>query len=382
MTHPQHDNTLQQILARHAEDVLHRLNSSSEGHSDKSRRIYNVSIPHFAALLLHHKSEYLVIEDTPEHAEALCHDLQYFVSACERKELMFDYFPPSLSPELVGERARILRKLVSGGVSHIITSIDAVNTGFGKSAPFDISKGLSVDRELMEMMLAEIGYRKVNIVMEKGEYAERGWLFDIYPVTEELPVRVEFFGDEIDLIRTFDIETQRSIKKIKELKIYPAMEPLIEVVDGEIDNSLIRMMPKAPIFLSGKIAPEIISKNDLDDVTVFSHFAIAGEGIDSGAVPVAGLGILPEERQSINDVGQVLSKINKKVIIVLASTAQIERCRDILSERRIVAPVINTEQTCLYEGIFCLTKGTLSAGLHLPNLLILTAREIFGEQPA
>ena len=382
MTHPQHDNTLQQILARHAEDVLHRLNSSIEGHNDKSRRIYNVSIPHFAALLLHHKSEYLVIEDTPEHAEALCHDLQYFVSACERKELMFDYFPPSLSPELVGERARILRKLVSGGVSHIITSIDAVNTGFGKSAPFDISKGLSVDRELMEMMLAEIGYRKVNIVMEKGEYAERGWLFDIYPVTEELPVRVEFFGDEIDLIRTFDIETQRSIKKIKELTIYPAMEPLIEVADGEIDNSLIRMMSKASIFLSGKIAPEIISKNDLNDVTIFSHFAIAGEGIDSGAVPVVGLGILPEERQSIDDVGQVLSKINKKVIIVLASTAQIERCRDILSERRIVAPVINTEQTCLYEGIFCLTKGTLSAGLHLPDLLILTAREIFGEQPA
>jgi len=154
------------------------------------------------------------------------------------------------------------------------------------------------------------------------------------------------------------------------------------VADGEIDNSLIRMMPKASIFLSGKIAPEIISKNDLNDVTIFSHFAIAGEGIDSGAVPVAGLGILPEERQSIDDVGQVLSKINKKVIIVLASTAQIERCRDILSERRIVAPVINTEQTCMYEGIFCLTKGTLSAGLHLPDLLILTAREIFGEQPA
>ena len=259
-----------------------------------------------------------------------------------------------------------------------------MNTGFGKAAPFDISKGLSVDRELIEMMLAEIGYRKVNIVMEKGEYAERGWLFDIYPVTEDLPVRVEFFGDEIDLIRTFDIETQRSLKKIKELTIYPAIEPLIETADGEtdIDNSLIRMMPKAPIFLNGKIASEIISKNDLDDVTVFSHFAIAGEGIDSGAVPVAGLGILPEERQSIDDVGEVLSKIDKKVIIVLASTAQIERCRDILSERRIVAPVINTEQTCLYEGIFCITKGTLSAGLHLPDLLILTAREIFGEQPA
>jgi transcription-repair coupling factor (superfamily II helicase) len=386
---PYHNNTLQQILARHAEDVLQRLNLSSE------RRIYNVSIPHFATLLLQSKSGYLVIEDTPEHAEILYHDLQYFASACERKEMTFDYFPPSTSPEFVGERALILHKLATGGASRIITSIDAVGTGFGKVAQFHISKGFSVERELMEMMLAEIGYRKVNIVMEKGEYAERGWLFDIYPVTEDLPIRVEFFGDEIDLIRTFDIETQRSTKKIKELTIYPAIEPFVEMAkDGiEDENSLIQLMSEAAIFLNGKIASglteeaaPIQSSLSLREgeagAIVFSHYPIAGEGIDSGAIPMAGLGILLEERRSIDDVAEVLSIIKKKTIIVLASTAQIERCRSLLSERSLVVPFIDVEKTCSYEGIFCMTKGTLSAGLHLPDLLILTAREIFGEQPA
>ncbi|MGO9950847.1 MAG: transcription-repair coupling factor, partial [Dissulfurispiraceae bacterium] len=359
------------------------------------RRIYNVSIPHFATLLLQSKSGYLVIEDTPEHAEILYHDLQYFASACERKEMTVDYFPPSTSPEFVGERALILHKLATGGASRIITSIDAVGTGFGKVAQFHISKGFSVERELMEMMLAEIGYRKVNIVMEKGEYAERGWLFDIYPVTEDLPIRVEFFGDEIDLIRTFDIETQRSTKKIKELTIYPAIEPFVEMAkDGiEDENSLIQLMSEAAIFLNGKIASglteeaaPIQSSLSLREgeagAIVFSHYPIAGEGIDSGAIPMAGLGILLEERRSIDDVAEVLSIIKKKTIIVLASTAQIERCRSLLSERSLVVPFIDVEKTCSYEGIFCMTKGTLSAGLHLPDLLILTAREIFGEQPA
>ena len=296
-----------------------------EGQDHNIRRIYNVSIPHFAALLLHINRDILslkILRNTQKFSITIFNISYRRANGKSRCSII------SRRPHLPNssEKGRGFSvKLVSGGVSRIITSIDAVNTGFGKAAPFDISKGLSVDRELMEMMLAEIGYRKVNIVMEKGEYAERGWLFDIYPVTEDLPVRVEFFGDEIDLIRTFDIETQRSIKKIKELTIYPAIEPLIETADGEIDNSLIRMMPEAAIFLNGKIAPEIISKNDREGVTVFSHYAIAGEGIDSGAVPVAGLGILPEERQSIDDVGEVLSKINKKVIIVLR---RLRRSRD------------------------------------------------------
>ncbi|HMK59869.1 MAG TPA: hypothetical protein VK452_01830, partial [Dissulfurispiraceae bacterium] len=214
MTHPHHDDTLHQILARHTDDVLQRLNSSRNPEDLRHRRIYNLSIPHLAALLLHHKQGYLIIEDTPERAETLFHDLQYLESICKPGHEAV-YFPPPASPEFIGERAKIIHEMNSAGTARIVTSTEAVNIGFGKSGPFEISTGISVERELIGMMLVEIGYRKVNIVMEKGEYAERGWIFDIYPVTADLPVRVELFGDQIELIRTFDIETQRSVRKIK-----------------------------------------------------------------------------------------------------------------------------------------------------------------------
>jgi len=384
-----HNNTLQQLLAKHAAEVFRRLDDATE------RRIYNVKVPHLAALLLHRDGHLLVIEDTPEHAELLCHDLKYLAAVCGKKQADCYYFPPPSSPELIGDRARIINKLFSGEVKRIVTSVAALNTGLLEKEAFEISKGLSIDRELMEMMLDDLGYRKVNIVMEKGEYAERGWLFDIYPVTEDLPVRVEFFGDEIELIRTFDIESQRSVERIKELMIYPAVETLPEQQEGGVDLncSLIKVMPAAAVFVNGKIAPGLNAedmptqprlgvKGGEGGVTVFSHYAIAGEGIDSDAMPVAGLGILPEERRSVEDIAEALSQIDKKIVIVLASIAQIDRLRDILSGIGLVAPFIDSRFVCSYEGVLCLTQGTLSGGLHLPELLLLSGREIFGEQPA
>ncbi len=380
------------MLATHSQEVFERLDDAAE------RRIYNVKVPHLAALLLHCDSRLLVIEDTPEHAELLCHDMFYFASVCGRQDARCDYFPPPSSPELIGERARIINKLASGKIERIVTSVAALNTGLLAQEAFDISKGLSIDRELMKMMLEDLGYRKVNIVMEKGEYAERGWLFDIYPVTEDLPVRVEFFGDEIDLIRTFDIETQRSVKRMKELTIYPAFETLPEKEDGGIDfaNSVIMLMPEATVFVNGKIAPGLTEEGTPTHphrrlrgsdglLTVFSHYALAGEGIDAGAIPMAGLGILPEERRSVDDIADALSrmnKMNKKVVIVLASMGQIDRLRDLLAGISLIAPFIDSKVVCSYEGVLCLTHGALSGGMHLPELLLLSGREIFGEQPA
>ena len=397
MTHPHYDDTLHQILARHTDDVLQSLNSSRNLEDHRHGRIYNLSISHLAALLLNYKFGYLIIEDTPERAETLFHDLQYFESICKPGPEAV-YFPPPSSPEFIGERAKVIHEMNSAGTASIVTSSEAVNIGFGKSGPFEISTGISVERELIGMMLAEIGYRKVNIVMEKGEYAERGWIFDIYPVTADLPVRVELFGDQIELIRTFDIETQRSVRKIKGLIIYPAVEPLIDRKgDGkeggiDIENSLIARMNGAGIFLNAKIAPELLGEGNParipldskegDGFIVFSHYPISGEGIDSGALPMAGLGILPEERKSLDEVADAVSTLQKKTALVLSSSAQVERCRALLSAKGVVAPFIEAQQVCAYEGIFFITKGILSAGLHLPDLLILTAREIFGEQPA
>jgi transcription-repair coupling factor (superfamily II helicase) len=74
--------------------------------------------------------------------------------------------------------------------------------------------------------LSGIGYESVSLVVEPGTFSRRGGIVDVYPVTATEPVRIEFFDDEIDSIRTFEPDSQRSIDRLKRVKITPAREAL------------------------------------------------------------------------------------------------------------------------------------------------------------
>lgn len=152
----------------------------------------------------------------------------------------------------------------------------------------------------MEAWLTSHGYRNVSVVMEKGEYSRREWLFDIYPVTEDLPVRIEFFGEEIDLVRTFDIESQRSIKEINSIEIFPAKEgePTHNLIDNLID------LRDFDVFVVDN-HPTITS---LQKSILISHLPFVGEGINAGEITIKGMGIMPEERKGINDIPGALKK--------------------------------------------------------------------------
>jgi transcription-repair coupling factor (superfamily II helicase) len=372
------EKSLKGVLAEHAQDLLFRLESASE------RSVYNLSIPLLASLLIHSNENILIVEDTPEHAEMLWHDCGYLASACNRNLAQTVYLPPPSSVENMGERARIAATLASGGVRAVITSVEALMTGFNPDTAveytFRLAAGQSIERTRLEETLIEFGYRKVSVVMEKGEYAERGWLFDIFPSTGEQPVRIEFFGDEAEVIRTFDIETQRSIKKLKDVVIFPATEDIPDEPAGQVDMLTVR---HGAIYIN---SAAIIDPSRIEyighRITRFSHFAFAGNGIDSGALPISGLGILPGEIRTDGGLAASLGMQDKKIIITLPSQAQIERLRDIITPSGVIAPVIAVKDIGSYEGLLCITLGRLSAGLNLPGLMILTGREIFGEQLA
>ena len=72
--------------------------------------------------------------------------------------------------------------------------------------------------------LADMGYERYGIVEGTGQFSVRGGILDVFTPESENPVRIEFFGDEVDSIRSFDRETQRSLKNLKEIDIYPARE--------------------------------------------------------------------------------------------------------------------------------------------------------------
>lgn len=390
------------LLKKHALELGERLSHSDE------KRIYNISLPHLALFLSFYKKPFIVIEDSEDAALKLYHDLLFFDSAIGAEQSAIYFFPPPLSPEHIGERAKALYNFKrqsssvesqAHGTFSIITSKDAYYTGFSISEIEGrvsyLKKGTEIGREKLETWLTLYGYRNVSVVIEKGEYSRRGWLFDIYPVTEDSPVRVEFFGDEIDLIRAFDIETQRSIKEISDIEIFSAEEPGVKssglgVQNVELKTDLLNELLKIrdmDVFLNSEALKDIeLSTLNSKPLTrnsrliTFSHLPFVDRGIDSGEMSIKGTGILPVERKGINYIPDVLKKADKRIVSVMSSKAQAERFKEIMSDGGIVAPIIDRQNLKSYEGMFCATTGRLSSGINLPEILILTDREIFGER--
>jgi len=87
-----------------------------------------------------------------------------------------------------------------------------------------LTEGLDIQLEILIEKLLKFGYERVKTVEKKGQFSQKGGIVDIYPVASRYPVRVEFFGDTIDTIRFFDVETQKSFERIDSVKIYKAIE--------------------------------------------------------------------------------------------------------------------------------------------------------------
>ncbi|MBM4128674.1 MAG: transcription-repair coupling factor [Nitrospira sp.] len=232
---------------------------------------------------------------------------------------------------------------------------------------------MEIERRAIEESLHQMGYKKVPLVTEKGEYSQRGWLFDIFPSTTESPIRVEFFGDEIESIKTFDIDTQRSAEHLPEVTIFPAEEPF----EG---RRIIEIVEDVKFFFSDSIQErEKLPQN----VTFLSRYSIKGSGYDAGMLSLKGLGIIPEERGHIEELPQKIRLLQRenRVVIISSSRGQAERLKEILRDGGVVAPLIDKTDLLDYEESISITLGELSSGLFFPGLLILTEKEIFGGRP-
>ena len=100
-----------------------------------------------------------------------------------------------------------------------------------------LSAGQSIQPDMLIREWARIGYQRVNTVLEPGQFSHRGGLLDVWPSIELNPVRLDFFGDEIETIRQFDPATQRTVEKLQDILITPAREFLADTVDEQIQLS-------------------------------------------------------------------------------------------------------------------------------------------------
>ena len=166
------------------------------------------------------------------------------------KDLLF-YQADLRSKELVSQRMEVIQAVAAGEKATVITSFDAfMDTLLPKDVIVEktvrIANDSTLHLEEMQSRLVALGYDREVQIEAPGQFAVRGGILDVYPLTEELPIRIELWGDEVDSIRTFDVETQRSIENLEEVSICPAVEFPQE---GEKGVSFLDYFPKEETIL-------------------------------------------------------------------------------------------------------------------------------------
>jgi len=207
-----------------------------------------------------HRPVVCVLDD-PRNAEQFAKGISFFTSlflfrtAGEEVKREILLFPPCLphplglaqaSIDAAKERVRTLLKLMEKDHPPVVvTSQEALRE---RVPPRDALKenvhvirtGDDLDRDDLARSLHGMGYRRVPVVEAPGECAVRGSLIDFYPLTEDLPFRVDFFGDTIDAIRSFQPDTQRSMSPVESVSIKPASL----LVPGAVDPDEVRTRVK------------------------------------------------------------------------------------------------------------------------------------------
>ena len=175
----------------------------------------------------------LVAVPTRVEAESLAADLAAFLGAGEVEELPawetlpFERVSPSI--HTMGRRCRVLHRMTDPAVTPavVVASARALAqfvSAETAAAPINLSVGDSVDQSALVRRLSEFGYHREHQVEHRGEMAVRGSIVDVYPSTASAPVRIDFWGDDIDRVVEFSVGDQRSTNPLDHLEVYPARE--------------------------------------------------------------------------------------------------------------------------------------------------------------
>ena len=176
----------------------------------------------------------LVVTYDEERANRLYEDFRFYeknVLIYPSKDVLF-FSADIHGNAIVRRRMEIFKSLIEGERCTIVLTVDALldkipELSYIKSKIISLKEGDSLDVDKFKSRLVELGYEKTETVEGVGEFAIRGGIIDIFPLTEETPYRIDMWDDEIDTIRSFDVESQRSIERVESVNIYPATEMVL-----------------------------------------------------------------------------------------------------------------------------------------------------------
>jgi transcription-repair coupling factor (superfamily II helicase) len=189
------------------------------------------------------------------------------------------------APHLVGERARALDVLARGGL--VAASASALAEPLpplaARPAPIRVAVGEELSLERLAESLALAGYERVDRADERGQFAVRGGLVDLFPTTGREPLRIEFWGDEIEQMRAFSPFTQRALHPVESAVIYPAVERRLDLVEPMLTDD------DEPIAIPRDLIPPVPAGPDLVWLRDEVRAVWAEEGLEPVSIKGAAL---------------------------------------------------------------------------------------------
>ncbi len=176
----------------------------------------------------------IIVTFSEQRAKEIYEDYQFYekkVYLYPAKDLIF-YQADIHGNLLTKQRLKCLKALLMNEPATIVTTFDAlmdhiVPLSVIEEHMLELSSGETLDVKDFVRELTTLGYERNYQVESEGQFSMRGGIIDIFPLTEENPVRIELWGDEIDSIRSFDILSQRSLETLSSILIFPATETIL-----------------------------------------------------------------------------------------------------------------------------------------------------------
>lgn len=235
----------------------------------------------FAQALIQ-KSGGLIVTPGEHEAKAIYDVLNDFTNDVllfpAREMEFFEVFAESHTSEI--RRSDVINRLVENGSRTVVASIDSISRSMAPMAArakaVSLKYGEAFKLDDLLSALVEMGFARADMVESPGQFSVRGGIIDVFPVEVENPARIEFFGDEIDSIRTFDVTNQISIEKISSVIIAPCAETIVTIEEAESFSSKLRniadtrkdiiseRLHKGLLELSEKLENGIVSSEALD----------------------------------------------------------------------------------------------------------------------
>ena len=322
----------------------------------------------------------------------------------------------AVSPEFKITRLEALNSSINEEKVIIITNLMGYLRFLPSKTKFQNSKinlkvGNSINIETLVEKLFNLGYKRETTVNMTGEIAIRGYVIDIFPINSDNPIRLEFWGDEIDSIRTFDVDSQRTISKINEITIFPNTETLLEKhtfesrhldmqyeknitnIAGYLNNPITIYNNYHTLMINYNLLLEEINNYNISiNVSKKTKYMFSFEEIQDKEAIIfeefdsqnknakiynkVDIEPFPNNPKQINERLNIYLKSGKTVIICLNNRYQINKLIEYLENPQLTY----TNDNKLFPGKINLIVKKLNSGFITNDFIVITEKELFNKK--